>query len=81
MNHCTPRPNGPKPVKLGVAPFRREKLPRRNELCPCNSGKKAKRCCLGKIKLLASLPPAVREMVVANKILGNDMIQPRVVTT
>jgi hypothetical protein len=47
----------------------REKTPGRNDPCPCNSGKKAKRCCLNKIKFLANLPPNVRERVVANALL------------
>ena len=52
-----------------MQPFRREKLPRRNEPCPCGSGKKAKHCCLNKIKLFAALPPHVREQVVCASIL------------
>ena len=54
-----------------MEPIRKEKTPRRNAKCPCGSGKKAKRCCLNKIKALAALPPAVREQVVAAKILGH----------
>jgi len=54
---------------MKLQPFHREKLPRRNDRCPCGSGKKAKRCCLNKIKLFAALPPAVREQVVCASIL------------
>ena len=50
--------------------IRREKTPGRNERCPCNSGKKAKKCCLRTIKFLASVPAQYREAVVAEKILG-----------
>jgi len=35
--HLTPIPGGGRPPKIG-----------RNDLCPCGSGKKYKRCCLGK---------------------------------
>jgi hypothetical protein len=58
-------------------PIRCEKLPRRNEKCPCGSGKKAKKCCLGKIKTLAALPPELRRQVVVAKILGHDPLDPR----
>jgi hypothetical protein len=77
-SRCTPRPAGPKPIKSGATPYRREKLPRRNELCPCGSGKKAKKCCLNKIKFLASLPPHLRELVVADKILKGSLLRPSV---
>ena len=53
-----------------MEPYRREKLPGRNERCPCGSGKKAKRCCLDKLKAFAALPPRLREQVVVAKILG-----------
>jgi hypothetical protein len=43
----------------------------RNDPCPCGSGKKAKRCCLKKIQALEDMPPALREQVVAAKILGH----------
>ena len=54
-----------------MEPIRKEKTPRRNAQCPCGSGKKAKKCCLKKIEMLAALPPDVREQVVAAKILGH----------
>ncbi len=56
---------------MKLQPIRKERLPGRNEKCPCGSGKKAKKCCLNKIKALAALPPAFREQVVAAKILGH----------
>jgi hypothetical protein len=59
-------------------PIRREKLPRRNEKCPCGSGKKAKTCCLDKIKALAALSPELRQQVVVAKILGRDPLTPKV---
>ena len=57
-------------------PIRRERLSRRNAPCPCGSGKKAKKCCLGKIKAFAALPPVVREQAVVAKILGHLEPQP-----
>ena len=57
-------------------PIHREKTPRRNEPCPCGSGKKAKKCCLAKIKFLASVPPQYREAVVADKILRQGLFAP-----
>ena len=54
-----------------MQPFRREKLPRRNDHCPCGSGKKAKKCCLPRIKQLASLPPVVRTQAIVAGILGH----------
>ena len=56
--------------------IRKEKLPRRNEKCPCGSGKKAKKCCLEKLKAFAALPPRLREQVVVAQILN----RPGVVT-
>ena len=50
--------------------IRKEKLPSRNEKCPCGSGKKAKKCCLNAIKALAALPSVVREQVVVAQILS-----------
>lgn len=48
---------------------RRTKVPGRNERCPCGSGKKAKHCCLKKIKALAALPVRVRREMVVRSIL------------
>lgn len=62
---------------MTLQPIRREKLPRRNEKCPCGSGKKAKKCCLDKIKALAALPPELRQQVVVAKILGRDPLIPK----
>lgn len=58
-------------------PIRREELPRRNEKCPCGSGKKAKKCCLEKIKALAALPHELRQQVVVATILGRDPLTPK----
>jgi len=55
---------------MTLQPIRKEKLPGRNDKCPCGSGTKAKRCCLGAIQALAALPPAVREQVVVARILN-----------
>ena len=57
-----------------MEPIRRPTTPRRNAKCPCGSGKKAKKCCLNKIKALAALPPVLREQVVAAKILGHPVL-------
>jgi hypothetical protein len=54
-----------------MEPYRREKLPGRNAKCPCGSGKKAKRCCLDKLKAFAALPPHLREQVVVAKFLAH----------
>ena len=58
---------------MKLQPIRKEKLPGRNYKCPCGSGKKAKKCCLDKIKALAALPPRLREQVVVTKILGRPV--------
>ncbi len=80
---CTGEPGPPGPpgalppqpkVKVSrprAIPFIGSKVTlKRNDKCPCNSGKKAKRCCLPTIKLLASLPVQVRQQVIVNRILG-----------
>lgn len=59
-----------------MEPYRKEKLPGRNDKCPCGSGKKVKKCCLEKLKAFAALPPRLREQVVVAEILN----RPRVVT-
>jgi hypothetical protein len=46
--------------------IKREKTPGRNEPCPCGSGKKAKKCCLAKIKLLVRVPEPLRKMYLAD---------------
>lgn len=56
-----------------MEPIRSARLPSRNDKCPCGSGKKAKRCCLDKIKALAALPPRLREQVMVAKILGRPI--------
>lgn len=57
----------------GLQPIRREKTPRRNEKCPCGSGKKAKRCCLPKIQALAAIPPEVRQRMIVDSILQKPL--------
>jgi len=59
--------------KSGLQPIRRERLPRRNEPCPCGSGKKVKKCCLDKINKFAALPPRVREHLIVERILGHPL--------
>ena len=56
---------------MKLQPIRKEKLPGRNDKCPCGSEKKVKKCCLEKLKAFAGLPPGLREQVVVAKILGN----------
>jgi hypothetical protein len=62
-----------------MEPYRKEKLPGRNEKCPCGSGKKAKKCCLARIKALAALPPHLREQVVVAEILGRTVEDPNTI--
>lgn len=57
-------------MKRNTMQLTKERIPRRNDPCPCGSGKKAKRCCLTKIEAFASLPPQIREQVIVAKILG-----------
>ena len=54
---------------MKLQPIRREKLPRRNDKCPCGSGKKAKKCYLDEIKAFAALPQRIREQIIVNRIL------------
>lgn len=62
---------------MTLQPIRKEKLPGRNDKCPCGSGKKAKKCCLKAIQALAALPPALREQVVVAQILATPIgVQP-----
>ena len=55
---------------MKLQPIRKEKLPRRNDKCPCGSGKKAKKCCLPSIRASAALPQSVREQIVVARILS-----------
>jgi len=59
---------------MKLQPIRKEKLPRRNEKCPCGSGKKAKKCCLPAIQAFAALPQAVREQIVVARIFGQPNV-------
>jgi len=58
---------------MKLQPIRKEKLPGRNDKCPCGSGKKAKKCCLSAIRAFAALPQAVREQIVVARILGQQV--------
>lgn len=64
-----------------MTPFKREATPARNSKCPCGSGKKAKKCCLGQIKVLASIPEHLREQFVVDSILRRDPLLAMSVTT
>lgn len=55
---------------MTLQPIRKEKLPGRNQKCPCGSGKKAKKCCLPAIKTLADLPLSAREQIVVDRVLS-----------
>ena len=57
---------------MKLQPIRKEKLPRRNDKCPCGSGMKAKKCCLPSIKAFAALPPSIREQIVVARILSRS---------
>ena len=57
-----------------MEPYRKEKLPGRNDKCPCGSGKKAKKCCLERLKAFAALPPRLREQVVVAQILNRPSV-------
>jgi hypothetical protein len=48
-----PSQSRPPQPQIGFVSQRRHQKIGRNEPCPCGSGKKYKRCCLGKIELLA----------------------------
>jgi len=58
---------------MTLQPIQKEKLPGRNDKCPCGSGNKAKRCCLRAIQALAALPPTVRDQVVVARILAQPI--------
>jgi hypothetical protein len=60
----------PRENDMKLQPIRKEKLPRRNDKCPCGSGKKAKKCCLPSIRAFAALPQSVREQIVVARILS-----------
>ena len=64
------------PERYTMQPIVKETIPRRNDPCPCKSGRKAKVCCLKAIKWLRDLPPALRERVVVSRILGRDIAAP-----
>jgi len=44
---------------------------RRNQPCPCGSGRKAKKCCLARLKMMAALPPALRTQAIVTGVLGH----------
>lgn len=67
--------------KVKNQPHRRDKTPRRNDPCPCGSGKKAKKCCLNNIKLLATLPPEVRRELVVQRALRPKFAPPPLAVT
>jgi hypothetical protein len=58
-----------KKPRSNLQPYRKSTIPRRNDSCPCGSGKKAKRCCLSKIQALALLAPEARTRLMVDHIL------------
>ncbi len=63
-----------KKPKSGLEPIRKSALPKRNEQCPCGSGKKAKRCCLPRMKMVAALPPHIRTQLMVDHILQKPVM-------
>jgi hypothetical protein len=72
-------PTGGNPNKAGktgrrhgpVLPVQPKMDIRRNKPCPCGSGRKAKKCCLARIQMMAALPPVVRTQVIVAGVLGH----------
>lgn len=63
-----------KPSRL--QPFRRTgKRIKRNAPCSCGSGKKAKNCCLPRIKMWESIPPEKRGEFIAKVILQQPVVE------
>ncbi len=64
-----------------VKTIRRPKTPGRTDPCPCGSGRKAKNCCLKKIKFIHGLPPSLREAVMTEAMIRKgpvaDQIKPQ----
>jgi hypothetical protein len=58
----------------GLQPIRNSTRVKRNQPCPCGSGKKAKRCCLGEIKALEAIPAEFRARFVADSILWRPIV-------
>ncbi len=52
-----------------LTPHRNGPRIKRNQPCPCGSGRKAKHCCLNRIKTLESIPPRLRERLIIDSIL------------
>lgn len=64
-----------KKTPSGLQPYRRtSKRIGRNDPCPCGSELKAKVCCLRRIRVLESIPPGLRE-----KLLAQAILQPQTV--
>ncbi len=55
--------------------LKKEKLPKRNDKCPCGSGKKAKRCCLPHMKTILSVPKNLRQQFLTDLMLSNKKQQ------
>lgn len=46
---------------------------KRNQSCPCGSGKKAKRCCKGKLDTIRNAPVHQRVEVALDVLLGGTL--------
>lgn len=80
MRRSQPKKKG-KRERTGLQPIRNTgKRVRRNEPCPCGSGKKAKNCCLPKIRAWESIPPEKRGEFAARMILGDLEMRQQTVT-
>lgn len=69
------RKRGPKQYPL--YPVTPRHAIKRNDPCPCGSGKKAKKCCLARISALASLPAEVRTQMIVEGVLHKPPAEPR----
>lgn len=58
----------------GLQPIRSSTKVKRNQPCPCESGKKAKHCCLRKIQALEAIPPELRARFMADSILQRPIV-------
>ena len=65
--------NTPRPIRDPrqgpVLPVQPRYDMRRNQPCPCGSGKKAKKCCLPRLQAMAALPPQLRTQAIVAGIL------------
>ena len=58
----------------GLQPIRSSTKVKRNQPCPCESGKKAKHCCLRKIRALEAIPAHLRSQLIVDTILQRPIV-------